>query len=66
MAQAALNYLIGRPAVSTLVLGVRNKEQLQDNLGALDWELEADEAEVLDKISEIPENYPFWHQRKNN
>lgn len=66
MAQAALNYLIGRPAVSTLVLGVRNKEQLQDNLGALDWELEAGEAETLDKISKIPENYPFWHQRKHN
>jgi aryl-alcohol dehydrogenase-like predicted oxidoreductase len=66
MAQAALNYLINKPAVSTLVLGARNKEQLKDNLGALDWKLEPDELELLDKVSEIPENYPFWHQNKHN
>jgi aryl-alcohol dehydrogenase-like predicted oxidoreductase len=66
MAQAALNYLINRPAVSTLVLGVRNKEQLKDNLGALEWKLEVGESEILDKVSEIPENYPFWHQNKHN
>ncbi len=63
IAQAAINYLIDKPAVSTIVMGVRNKKQLKDNLGAVEWELTEDEKENLDKISAPPVHYPYWHQR---
>ncbi len=61
-AQAAINYLIDKPAISTIVLGVRNKKQLIDNLGALEWKLTEEEIERLDKISAPPVHYPYWHQ----
>jgi aryl-alcohol dehydrogenase-like predicted oxidoreductase len=48
------------------VLGVRNKEQLRDNLDSLKWKITKKEMEDLEKISSLPLNYPYWHQQKHN
>jgi aryl-alcohol dehydrogenase-like predicted oxidoreductase len=63
-AQVALNWLICRPGVSTVILGARNEAQLQDNLAAAGWRLTAEEIRRLDEVSALPEPYPYWHQHK--
>ena len=63
-AQVALAYLLGRPAVTSLVVGAKTAEQLADNLAAADLALTAEERERLDKASEVPLIYPYWHQAK--
>jgi aryl-alcohol dehydrogenase-like predicted oxidoreductase len=60
--QIALNWLLLRPTVSTLIVGARNEEQLKQNLGAIGWELTKDQVARLDKASELPKAYPYWHQ----
>jgi aryl-alcohol dehydrogenase-like predicted oxidoreductase len=62
--QIALNWLLGRPTVSTLVIGARNEEQLKANLGAAGWKLTAEQIAKLDAASEVPLAYPYWHQRQ--
>ncbi len=62
VAQIALNWLLRRPTVSTLVIGARNEEQLRANLGAIDWKLTPEQVAKLDKASEQPKAYPYWHQ----
>jgi aryl-alcohol dehydrogenase-like predicted oxidoreductase len=61
--QIALNWLLQRPTVSSVIVGARDEEQLKHNLGAVDWNLTAAQVEKLDKASEIPTIYPYWHQR---
>jgi aryl-alcohol dehydrogenase-like predicted oxidoreductase len=61
--QIALNWLLQRPSVSTLILGARNEQQLRDNLGAVGWSLTRDQIAVLDQASATPLTYPYWHQR---
>lgn len=61
--QVALNWLLKRPSVSTVVIGARNEAQLLDNLGAVGWELSADQVKRLDDASETALPYPYWHQR---
>jgi aryl-alcohol dehydrogenase-like predicted oxidoreductase len=61
--QIALNWLLQRPTVSTLVIGARNEEQLRANLGALGWKLSAEQVARLDAASDTPPIYPYWHQR---
>jgi aryl-alcohol dehydrogenase-like predicted oxidoreductase len=61
-AQVALAWLLGRPGVSSVVIGARTDEQLADNLGAAALSLSADERARLDAASAIPLLYPFWHQ----
>ena len=63
VSQIALNWLLQRPTVSSIIVGARNEEQLKHNLGAVDWNLTAEQVEKLDKASEIPTIYPYWHQR---
>ncbi len=60
--QIALNWLLRRPSVSTLVIGARNEEQLRANLGAVGWQLTPEQVAKLDKASELPKAYPYWHQ----
>jgi aryl-alcohol dehydrogenase-like predicted oxidoreductase len=60
-AQVALAWLLGRPGVSSLVIGARTEEQLADNLAAADLRLSAADVERLDAISALPLQYPFWH-----
>jgi len=63
-AQVALAYMLGKPAVTTLVIGARTSEQLADNLAAADLRLTDAEREQLDKVSAPPLIYPYWHQAK--
>lgn len=60
--QVALNWLLQRPGVSSVIIGARTEQQLKDNLGAVGWSLTPEEVERLEKISAVPENYPYWHQ----
>ena len=62
--QIALNWLLGRPTVSTLIIGARNEEQLRGNLAAVGWKLTAEQIAKLDAASEVPLAYPYWHQRQ--
>jgi aryl-alcohol dehydrogenase-like predicted oxidoreductase len=62
--QIALNWLLQRPTVSTVVIGARNEAQLQQNLGAVGWNLSKQQVAKLDKASEVPLIYPYWHQRR--
>jgi aryl-alcohol dehydrogenase-like predicted oxidoreductase len=62
--QIALNWLLRRPTVSTLVVGARNEQQLRQNLGAIGWSLTAEQVAKLDAASERPLAYPYWHQRQ--
>ncbi|MEU7908056.1 aldo/keto reductase [Actinoplanes sp. NPDC049118] len=63
-AQVALAYLLGRPAVTSLVIGARTGEQLADNLAAADLKLSDEERARLDEASAPPLLYPYWHQAK--
>jgi aryl-alcohol dehydrogenase-like predicted oxidoreductase len=60
--QIALNWLLRRPSVSTVVVGARNEEQLRQNLGAADWTLTPDQVAALDTASTVTLPYPYWHQ----
>jgi aryl-alcohol dehydrogenase-like predicted oxidoreductase len=61
--QIALNWLLHRPTVSTIVIGARNEEQLKQNLAALGWSLTAEQIKRLDAASATPLAYPYFHQR---
>jgi aryl-alcohol dehydrogenase-like predicted oxidoreductase len=58
--QAALNYLLRKPGVSSVIIGVKNKRQLSDDLKSSDWEITPEEVSSLDAISEPPRVYPYW------
>jgi aryl-alcohol dehydrogenase-like predicted oxidoreductase len=63
-AQTALAYLLGRPAVTSVIIGARTEEQLIDNLGSAEWMLTEDERAKLDRVSAPRLIYPYWHQAK--
>ncbi len=60
--QVALNWLLQRPTVSSVIIGARNEEQLRQNLGAVGWNLTPDQVARLDKASAVQRIYPYWHQ----
>jgi aryl-alcohol dehydrogenase-like predicted oxidoreductase len=60
--QVALNWLLQRPTVSTVIIGARNEEQLRNNLGAVGWNLTPEQVAKLDAASDTPKAYPYWHQ----
>jgi aryl-alcohol dehydrogenase-like predicted oxidoreductase len=62
IAQVALNWLLQRPTISTVIVGARNEEQLRQNLAAAGWSLSPSQIEVLDRASEQKPIYPYWHQ----
>ena len=62
VAQIALNWLLQRPTVSTVVIGARNEEQLRQNLGAVGWNLTPEQVAKLDAASATTKPYPYWHQ----
>jgi aryl-alcohol dehydrogenase-like predicted oxidoreductase len=62
--QIALNWLLQRPTVSSVIVGARNEEQLRQNLGAIGWSLTPEQIAALDKATELEPIYPYWHQRK--
>ena len=61
--QVALNWLLQRPGVATLLVGARNEEQLMQNIGAVGWNLTTQQVEKLNAASAVPPAYPTWHQR---
>ncbi|WP_269328321.1 aldo/keto reductase [Kineosporia mesophila] len=61
-AQVALAWLLGRPGVTSLVIGARTEAQLTDNLAAADLVLTDEERTRLDTVSQTPLRYPYWHQ----
>lgn len=63
-ARIALAYLIGKPGVTSVVIGARTDEQLADNLAAADIALTAEERTRLDEVSAMPLLYPYWHQAR--
>jgi aryl-alcohol dehydrogenase-like predicted oxidoreductase len=62
--QIALNWVLRRPSVSTVVMGARDEKQLRANLGATGWKLTAEQIAKLDAASEKQLAYPYWHQRQ--
>src|ERR1700723_1376386 len=62
--QIALNWLLQRPIVATVITGARNEEQLRQNLAAVGWNLTPEQVARLDAASEVIPVYPYWHQRQ--
>ena len=62
--QIALNWVLRRPTVSTVVMGARDEKQLRANLDAAEWKLTAEQVAKLDAASETALAYPYWHQRQ--
>jgi aryl-alcohol dehydrogenase-like predicted oxidoreductase len=62
--QVALNWLLQRPTVCTVIIGARNEQQLKDNLGAVGWNLTPEQVKKLDQSSSVTMPYPYWHQRQ--
>jgi aryl-alcohol dehydrogenase-like predicted oxidoreductase len=62
-AQVALSWLIGRQAVTSVIIGGRTEEQFRDNLAAADFKLSGEERQRLDDVSLPQLLYPYWHQR---
>ncbi len=63
VSQIALNWLLQRPTVANVIIGARNEEQLRQNLGAVGWNLSAEQVAKLDAASAMTPAYPYWHQR---
>ena len=61
-AQIGLAWLLQRPTVSSVIMGGRTTEQFVANLKAAELKLTADQIARLDKVSELPLIYPYWHQ----
>jgi aryl-alcohol dehydrogenase-like predicted oxidoreductase len=61
--QIALNWLLERPSVASVIVGARNETQLRQNLGAVGWNLTAAQVAKLDAASAVNLAYPYWHQR---
>lgn len=60
--QIALNWLLQRPTVATVLIGARDEAQLRQNLGAVGWNLTAEQVTKLDAASKVRPVYPYWHQ----
>ena len=61
--QVAINWLLQRPSVSTVIIGARTEDQLRQNLGATGWALSGEHVTRLDAASAVRPAYPYWHQR---
>ncbi len=61
--QIALNWLLRRPSVATVIIGARNEEQLRQNIAATGWSLTPAQVAKLDAASATTPAYPYWHQR---
>jgi aryl-alcohol dehydrogenase-like predicted oxidoreductase len=59
MAQVALNWVISNPAVTAPIIGVRNLDQLSDNIGATGWFLNAKQVDDINQASRLEVTYPY-------
>jgi aryl-alcohol dehydrogenase-like predicted oxidoreductase len=62
--QIALNWLLQRATISSVIIGARNEEQLIQNIGSIGWKLTHQQITMLDAASNVPAAYPVWHQRE--
>jgi aryl-alcohol dehydrogenase-like predicted oxidoreductase len=62
--QIALNWLLQRPTVSSVIVGARNEEQLKQNLASAGWNLTPEQVAKLDAASNVTPIYPYWHQHQ--
>jgi len=60
VAQVALSWVLHQPAVSTIIIGAKNLQQLDDNLKAIDLSLDAADLQKLDAVSKLAPEYPAW------
>ncbi len=58
--QVAINWLLRRPTVSSVLIGARDEQQLRDNLGAVGWSMTEEQAARLDKASAVTPPYPYY------
>jgi aryl-alcohol dehydrogenase-like predicted oxidoreductase len=70
LSQVALNWVRARPGVTSVIIGARTPEQLEDNLGAATWELTTEEVDRLDEVSRPQGRYPgvqhaFFNPERN-
>lgn len=61
--QVALNWLLRRQTISSVIIGARNEAQLIENVGAVGWTLTPEQIAHLELASDQPEAYPRWHQK---
>jgi aryl-alcohol dehydrogenase-like predicted oxidoreductase len=61
--QIAINWVLQRPTVASVIIGARTEEQLRQNLGAVGWRLSTEQIMKLDEASATTPAYPYWHQR---
>ena len=59
-ARVSLAWLLAKPVVTSVIIGARRLDQLQDNLAAVDLHLAGDEIRQLDEVSTLPREYPGW------
>ena len=60
VARVALAWLLSRPVVTSVIIGAKTPEQLEDNLGAVSLKLDEEDLAKLDEISRLPPEYPGW------
>lgn len=60
VAQIALAWLLHRPVVTSVIVGAKRVEQLDDNIAATRIALTNEELERLEEVSELPPEYPGW------
>jgi len=60
VAQVALSWVLHQPAVSTIIIGAKSPQQLEDNLKAIDLSLDAADLQKLDAVSKLSPEYPGW------
>ena len=66
VAQVALAWLLTRPFVTSVIIGAKTQEQLQDNLSAGDVRLAPEDVARLDAVSELPQEYPGWMVKRQD
>jgi aryl-alcohol dehydrogenase-like predicted oxidoreductase len=62
--QIAINWLLRKPTVASVIIGARDEEQLKQNLASVDFKLTEEQVKKLDKASVRTEPYPYWHQHQ--
>jgi aryl-alcohol dehydrogenase-like predicted oxidoreductase len=59
-ARVSLAWLLAKPVVTSVIIGAKRLDQLNDNLAAVELKLSAEELQQLDEVSELPPEYPGW------
>jgi aryl-alcohol dehydrogenase-like predicted oxidoreductase len=66
VARVALAWLLHRPLVTSIIIGARSADQLDDNIAATEVRLSAEELQALDAVSRLPSEYPGWMIERQN